>query len=178
MQGELIRLRGFEKSDADAMLRWASDEDVVRWHGPPNWPATRAQQDRYIERATAADSADKAFAIETLDGTLVGDCGLRKIDWKSRKAEFFITIGEKQFWDKGFGADTLKLIVRLAFDKMNLNRVWLTVLVDNPRAVRCYEKCGFAREGLLGQESFVDGKYRDVLIMAILREDYERTRGA
>ena len=61
---------------------------------------------------------------------------------------------------------------------MNLNRLWLTVLADNPRAVRCYEKCGFVREGLLRQESFVDGKYRDVLMMALLREDYDRTRGA
>ena len=178
MQGKLVRLRGYEKSDADAMLRWASDEEVVRWHGPPDWPATRAQQEPLHRARDGGGFADKAFAIETLDGDLVGDCGLRKIDWKSRKAEFFITIGEKQFWDKGFGADTLKLISRLAFDKMNLNRVWLTVLLDNPRAVRCYEKCGFAREGLLRQESFVDGKYRDVLMMAILREDYERTRGA
>ena len=178
MQGKLVRLRGFEKSDADAMLRWASDEDVVRWHGPPDWPASRAQAERYIERMTAADSADKGFAIETLDGALVGDCGLRKIDWKSRKAEFFITIGEKEFWDKGFATETLKLVSRLAFDKMNLNRLWLTVLVDNPRAVRCYEKCGFVREGLLRQESYVDGKYRDVLMMALLREDHDRTRGA
>ena len=61
---------------------------------------------------------------------------------------------------------------------MNLNRLWLTVLVDNPRAVRCYEKCGFLREGLLRQESYVDGEYRDVLMMALLREDYDRTRGA
>jgi RimJ/RimL family protein N-acetyltransferase len=178
MQGKLVRLRGFEKSDADAMLRWASDEDVVRWHGPPDWPASRAQAERYIERMTAADSADKGFAIETLDGALVGDCGLRKIDWKSRKAEFFITIGEKGFWDKGFATETLKLVSRLAFDKMNLNRLWLSVLVDNPRAVRCYEKCGFVREGLLRQESYVDGKYRDVLTMALLREDHDRTRGA
>jgi RimJ/RimL family protein N-acetyltransferase len=173
MQGELVRLRGLEKSDAAAMLRWASDEDVVRWHGPPDWPASLAQQEHYIERVTAADSADKAFAIETLEGVLVGDCGLRKIDWKSRKAEFFITIGEKQHWDKGFGTDTLKLIVRLAFDKMNLNRLWLTVLADNQRAVRCYEKCRFVREGLLRQESFVDRKYRDVYLMALLRDDYE-----
>jgi RimJ/RimL family protein N-acetyltransferase len=178
MQGKLVRLRGFEKSDADAMLRWASDEDVVRWHGPPDWPASRAQAERYIERMTAADSPDKGFAIETLDGALLGDCGLRKIDWKSRKAEFFITIGEKEFWDKGFATETLKLVSRLAFDKMNLNRLWLTVLVDNPRAVRCYEKCGFVREGLLRQESYVDGKYRDVLMMALLREDHDRTRGA
>jgi RimJ/RimL family protein N-acetyltransferase len=178
MHGILVRLRGFEKSDADAMNRWASDEDVVRWHGPPNWPASHAQQERYIERATAADSADKAFAIETLDGKLVGDCGLRNIDWKTRKAEFFITIGEKQLWDKGFGTDALRVAIRLAFDKMNFNRLWLTVLADNPRAVRCYEKCGFVREGLMRQESFVDGKYRDVFLMALLREDYDRTRGA
>jgi RimJ/RimL family protein N-acetyltransferase len=178
MLGKLVRLRAYEKSDADAMLRWASDEDVVRWHGPPDWPASRAQAERYIERITAADSADKAFAIETLDGALVGDCGLRKIDWKSRKAEFFITIGEKQFWDKGLATETLGLVNRLAFNKMNLNRLWLTVLVDNPRAVRCYEKCGFVREGLLRQESYVDGKYRDVLMMALLREDRDRTRGA
>jgi len=178
MQGKLVRLRGLEKSDADAMLRWASDEDVVRWHGPPDWPATRAQQERYIERMAEADSADKAFAIATLDGKLVGDCGLRKIDWKSRKAEFFITIGEKQFWDKGFATETLKLVSSLAFDKMNLNRLWLTALIDNPRAVRCYEKCGFVREGLLRQESYVDGKYRDVLMMALLREDHDRNRGA
>jgi RimJ/RimL family protein N-acetyltransferase len=81
-------------------------------------------------------------------------------------------------WGNGLGSDALRVVIRLAFDKMNLNRVWLTVLVDNPRAVRCYEKCGLVREGLLRQESFVDGKYRDVLMMAILRQDYERTRGA
>ncbi len=177
MQGKLTRLRGYEKSDADALFRWFSDEEVTRWLGPPNLPS-RAQQEKFIELAAASGDDAKYFAIETLDGKLVGDCGLRNIDWKSRKAEFFITIGEKQLWDKGLGSDALRIVIRLAFDKMNLNRLWLTTLVDNPRAVRCYEKCGFVREGLLRQESFVDGKYRDVLMMALLREDYGRTRGA
>ena len=177
MQGKLVRLRAYEKSDADALFRWFSDEDVTRWLGPPNFPS-RAHQERFIESASASGDDAKYFAIETLDGKLIGDCGLRFIDWKSRKAEFFITIGEKPFWGKGFGSDALQIVIRLAFDKMNLNRLWLSVLVDNPRAVRCYEKCGFVREGLLRQESYVDGKYRDVLMMALLREDYDRTRGA
>jgi len=177
MQGKLVRLRAYEKSDADALFRWFSDEEVTRWLGPPNFPS-RAHQEKFIELASASSDDAKYFAIETLDGKLVGDCGLRFIDWKSRKAEFFITIGEKQFWGKGLGSDALRIVVRLAFDKMNLNRLWLSVLADNPRAVRCYEKCGFVREGLLRQESYVDGKYRDVLLMAHLREDYHRTRGA
>ncbi len=177
MQGKLVRLRAYEKSDADALFRWFSDEDVTRWLGPPNFPS-RAHQERFIELASASSADAKYFAIETLEGKLVGDCGLRFIDWKNRKAEFFITIGEKEFWGKGLGSDALRIVMRLAFDKMNLNRLWLSVLVDNPRAVRCYEKCGFVREGLLRQESYVDGKYRDVLLMALLREDYDRTRGA
>jgi RimJ/RimL family protein N-acetyltransferase len=177
MQGKLVRLRAYEKSDADALFRWFSDEDVTRWLGPPNFPS-RAHQERFIELASASGDDAKYFAIEALDGKLIGDCGLRFINWKSRKAEFFITIGEKQLWGKGLGSDALRIVTRLAFDKMNLNRLWLSVLVDNPRAVRCYEKCGFVREGLLRQESYVDGKYRDVLLMGLLREDYERTRGA
>ena len=177
MQGKLVRLRAYEKSDADALFRWFSDEEVTRWLGPPNFPS-RTQQEKFIELAQASGEDAKYFAIETLDGKLVGDTGLRFIDWKSRKAEFFITIGEKQFWDKGFGTDALRIVIRLAFEKMNLNRLWLTVLADNPRAIRCYEKCGFVREGLLRQESFVDGEYRDVHLMALLRENYDRTRGA
>ncbi|MGA8640593.1 GNAT family N-acetyltransferase [Candidatus Binatus sp.] len=177
MQGKLVRLRAYEKSDADALFRWFSDEEVTRWLEPPAF-RSRAHQEKFIELAQASSDDAKYFAIETLDGKLVGDCGLRFIDWKSRKAEFFITIGEKQFWGKGLGTDALRTVIRLAFDKMNLNRLWLTVLVDNPRAVRCYEKCGFVREGLMRQESYVDGKYRDVLLMALLREDYDRTRGA
>jgi RimJ/RimL family protein N-acetyltransferase len=177
MQGKLVRLRAYEKSDADALFRWFSDEEVTQWLGPPAF-RSRAHQEEFIELAQASSDDAKYFAIETLDGKLVGDCGLRFIDWKSRKAEFFITIGEKQFWGKGLGTDALRTVIRLAFDKMNLNRLWLSVLVDNPRAVRCYEKCGFVREGLMRQESYVDGKYRDVLMMALLREEYDRTRGA
>ena len=64
-------------------------------------------------------------------------------------------------------------MIRLGFEKMNLNRLWLTALVDNPRAVRCYEKCGFVREGRLRQESYVDGEYRDVFLMGLLRADYQ-----
>ena len=173
MQGKLVRLRGYENSDADALVRWFSDEEVTRWLGPMNLPITRAKQEEFIEMAAASGGDAKYFAIETLEGKLVGDTGLRKIDWKCRKAEFFITIGEKPLWDKGLGSDALRIVIRLAFEKMNLNRLWLTALMDNPRAVRCYEKCGFVREGLLRQESYVDGKYRDVFMMALLRADYD-----
>ncbi len=160
-------------ADVEARMRWWNDEEVTRLLGPWNYPVTRAEQERQIQAASGADPAIKSFAIETHDGELIGETGIRAINWMSRKAEFFITIGNQAFWGKGYGTDALRIIMRLAFDKLNLNRLWLTVLAHNDRAIRCYEKSGFKREGLLRQESFVDGAYHDVILMGALRDDYQ-----
>lgn len=67
----------------------------------------------------------------------------------------------------------VRTVASLAFEKLNLNRGWLTVLAPNTRAIRAYEKCGFRRNGTLREESFVDGKYVDALVMGLVRSDYE-----
>jgi RimJ/RimL family protein N-acetyltransferase len=178
MHGKLVRLRGYEKSDAEALMRWFSDEEVTDCIGPTEFRVTRAAQERFIEEATRADGPLRAFAIETLEGELIGDCGLRGFNWMSRNAEFFITIGDKRFWSKGYGADAVRVLQRLAFDKLNLHRVWLTTLATNARAIRCYEKCGFKRDGLNPEASYVAGKYVDVVAMGLLRRDYDaQSRG-
>jgi diamine N-acetyltransferase len=173
MQGKLVRLRGYEKSDVDALMRWFTDEEVTDLLGPVEIPMTRAHQERAIERATAPDSPEKAFVIETIQGQAIGDCGLRSFNWKSRYAELYITIGEKSFWGRGYGTDAVGLLLRLAFDKLNLHGVWLTTLATNERAIRCYEKCGFKRQGLFRENSYVRGQYVDVVPMGILRSEYK-----
>jgi RimJ/RimL family protein N-acetyltransferase len=174
MEGKLVRLRGYEKSDVDLLMRWFADEEVTDLLGPINVPITRAQQETVIARITAPDCPEKAFVIESLDGKPIGDCGLRGFNWINRYAELFITIGEKSYWSRGFGADAVRLLLRLAFDKLNLNSVWLTTLATNARAIRCYEKCGFKRQGLFRENSYVGGRYVDVVPMGILRSEYER----
>jgi RimJ/RimL family protein N-acetyltransferase len=174
MEGKLVRLRGYEKSDVDLLVRWFADEEVTDLLGPMQTPMTRAHQERMIERVTAADSNEKAFVIETLEGKPIGDCGLRSFNWTSRYAELFITIGEKSCWGRGYGADAVRLLLRLAFDKLNLHSVWLTTLATNERAVRCYQKCGFKRQGLFRENSYVRGRYVDVVPMGILRSEYGR----
>lgn len=173
MQGKLLRLRGYEQSDADALMRWFADEEVTDLLGPVAVPITRAQQESMIARVTAPDSAEKAFVIETLDGKAIGDCGLRSFHWISRYAELFITIGEKEYWGRGYGADAVRLLLRIAFERLNLHSVWLTTLATNERAIRCYEKCGFKRQGLFRENSFVRGRYVDVVPMGILRSEYD-----
>src|SRR5206468_7752591 len=77
-----------------------------------------------------------------------------------------------QHWGKGYGTEATRLMVQYAFDTLNLNRVWLHVLEYNERGIRCYEKVGFKKEGLLRQEHFRDGRYWDTHLVAILRDEW------
>ncbi|HEY6417466.1 MAG TPA: GNAT family protein [Candidatus Binataceae bacterium] len=66
----------------------------------------------------------------------------------------------------------MRVPMRLAFDKMNLHRLWLHVFDFNPRAIASYEKCGFKREGVMREDRFHRGRYHDTIVMGILAEEY------
>ena len=83
-------------------------------------------------------------------------------------------IGEKSMWGKGYGTEATRLVVRYAFEELHLNRVQLHVYEYNLRGVRVYEKVGFRREGVLRQEHMYDGRFWDTVVMAILREEWEK----
>jgi RimJ/RimL family protein N-acetyltransferase len=94
------------------------------------------------------------------------------IDWRNRSAIVGIVIGDKSQWGKGYGTDAMRVLMRLAFDKMNLHRLALHVFDYNTRAIASYEKCGFKREGVLRGDHFARGKYHDTILMAILESEY------
>jgi RimJ/RimL family protein N-acetyltransferase len=94
---------------------------------------------------------------------------LHRIQSRDRQAGFGILIGEKAEWSRGYGTEATRLIVRYAFDVLNLNRVWLHVLEDNQRGQRAYENVGFKVEGVLRQAGFREGRYMDMITMGILR---------
>ena len=115
------------------------------------------------------------WAIETRDGRLLGDLALRP-NPLGRWADLGIFIGEKGLWDQGYGADAVRTALRYAFSGMRLNRVSLTTDEANARAIRCYERCGFVREGLLRQQRLVDGQFRNAVLMGLLREEFPEQR--
>jgi len=108
---------------------------------------------------------------------LIGSCGFSNIEWTNRAAEIGIVIGEKPCWDHGYGTETMRLLIRHAFDTLNLNRVFLRVHEPNKRAIRAYERAGFVREGCMRQAVFKDGRYQDVIIMSVLRSEWSAASG-
>jgi RimJ/RimL family protein N-acetyltransferase len=75
-------------------------------------------------------------------------------------------------WGKGHGTEATRLVLGHAFDTLNLNRVWLHVYEYNEAGLRLYQKVGFRTEGRLREDNVRDGRYRDTLVMAVLREEW------
>jgi RimJ/RimL family protein N-acetyltransferase len=82
-------------------------------------------------------------------------------------------IGEKEYWSKGYGTDAIRTLMRFAFERMNLNRVELSTFDFNERAQACYRKCGFVEEGRRREDRYIDGEYHDLIVMGILRYEWE-----
>jgi RimJ/RimL family protein N-acetyltransferase len=119
----------------------------------------------------------KMLCIETSPapgqpGALIGDCALHRISSIHHNAELGIVIVEKDYWSKGYGGDAIKTLLRYAFDELYLHKVYLRVFSFNPRAMRCYEKCGFQVEGRLIQQLFRHGAWHDEVYMGVLRDDF------
>ena len=103
----------------------------------------------------------------------VGGCSFIDIDWQDRKAEVGIHIGEKEFWNKGYGTKAIHLLLKHGFENLNLHRLWLRVFEINQRAIRAYEKAGFTLEGKFREARYLEGKYVDVMIMSMLKSEWQ-----
>jgi len=171
--GENLRLRAVEREDIPRFVRWFNDPDVRR-HLLMYEPMSRAKEERWFEEHLSRKD-EFLFAIEVKEGkdwVHIGNLGLHKIDWKNRVATFGIVIGEKTYWDRGYGTKAVRTALKYAFFELGVNRVELETFSFNRRAIRCFEKAGFRHEGTRRQALYRDGRYHDILIMGILKEEF------
>lgn len=173
IKGKLVNLRAREMSDVVRMTRWINDREVTRFLSA-RYPWSSAAEDAFLRGTTSAPMAygDALFAIETKDGLHIGSTGLHRASPENRAAELGIMIGEKAYWSKGYGTDAVATFVRFGFEEMNLNRIELHVFDFNERAQASYRKCGFVEEGRMRDAHYAEGAYSDVVVMALLRDDW------
>lgn len=176
--GEKVRLRRVDPvRDVEDRYRWQNDPAVVNTLGMRPGRLSREEIRKYLETAASSHDSFVEWAIETHGGIHIGGCTIRNFNHVARSAELAIMIGEAEYRGKGYGTDAMRLLVQIGFEQFNLNRLWLTVVASNLAGIRAYEKAGFTREGLLRQYGFINGRYYDSAIMAILRGEYESGKG-
>ena len=179
VEGQLVRLRPLEPGDAEREYRWFNDQEVIGNLSAFRYPVSMGYEERWLRERPPIDFANgMMLAIETKDGVHIGNTGLYEVRAEDRKAGLAITIGEKDEWSKGYGADAVVTLLRFAFQEMNLHRVWLTVVAYNERAIACYKKCGFQEEARLRQDVYRHGRYWDFIEMGILRDEFDALHGA
>ena len=173
IRGERVYLRPVERSDLSIFVRWFADADTAR-HLAIRAPFSMAMEERWFSQVVEAQGTSQYHFVICLlpDGRTIGNAVLRDIDLENGKAEFGITIGQKDEWDKGYGTEALNAICDFGFGVLRLERIYLDVYAENARAIRSYEKAGFREEGRLRHAHFGEGRHSDVLVMALLRDEW------
>jgi RimJ/RimL family protein N-acetyltransferase len=172
--GEHVRLTAIEPGDLPAVARWYRDSDFMRrLDADIAAPKTEKQVAEFIEEQQKSGKGF-AFAIRPINSEdLIGYCALEEILWSQQVTWLAIAIGEAAQRGQGYGEEALRLLVRFAFDELNLRRVQLTVFSYNEPAIRLYEKLGFQREGVFREFLRRDGQVYDMLLYGLLRREWE-----
>jgi len=174
LQGKRVRLRPVAELDLPLFVRWLNDHEVRYWLSMADGPGLTLESEREWFDEMRADPATVAWCIETEDGLPIGNLGLHAIDEAHGRATLGIFIGEKAYWGRGYGTEAIRQVLSYGFREMDLRRIALGTDEDNARGIRCYEKCGFVREGLLRAHRLRGGEPVNAVAMAVLREEWER----
>ena len=169
--GERIYLRPLEPAqDNHHYSTWMNDEEIRRYFSI--YPTSDSRGKERIEQLYH-DGKHIIFGVAlNEDNRLIGLVGLKDINYVNQTAEFYVIIGDRAAWGKGFGTEATKLMLRYGFLELNLNRIQTQDMEDNIGGWRADEKAGFKYEGTLREDILRFGKYQDVRVYSILRREY------
>lgn len=174
IRGERVFLRPAEKSDVPIFVRWFADAEMSGLLGM-RAPFSEAMEEQWFVRQVENQGKEHYhFVMCRLDDSQpIGTISLFRVDEVNGSGGVGISIGEKSLWGQGYGTDAMNALVDFGFGQLRLERIWLEVYDYNKRASRSYEKSGFIVEGVQRHANYRLGKFHDVLLMAILRDDWD-----
>jgi RimJ/RimL family protein N-acetyltransferase len=173
LRGKQVVLRPIQRADLPRLWELVEDFEVAVLGAPgPIVPHSLAEFEARFDQELTKEQKDQAYFGIEVDGELIGEAGLHHINHFNRSCELGIGIG-REYWGKGFGQDAVRTLVDYAFEHLNMNRVGLYTLAEDPRAVGAYRKAGFVEEGRIRQHAWVRGRYEDELVMSVLRQEWQ-----
>ena len=173
--GEAILLREYREEDKEQLRAWVNDPAAtqnlsnifIRGHTVP-------MSDGFVDRILRnQDPGAFHYVIARReDESYIGQVDLAGIDWYSRIGTLAIVIPAAENRGRGYGAEAIRLLLRYAFERINLNKVELEVHEFNTRAYELYRRLGFVEEGRLRGRVYRGGRYYDSIAMGIFRSEF------
>ena len=165
-----IYLRPMAEEDAELIVEWRNKPELKRFfisqtdftiEGHLNWFRTMKESGR----------ACQMMIIDKKDDKPLGSVDIKDIDHDHHKGEYGIFIGEEAARGRGIGTEAAKLMIQYGFEELGLHRIYLRALAGNAQAIRSYEKAGFEQEGYLKDDVCINGKFVDIVWMAIVNKE-------
>lgn len=169
---QYLTMRPATAADVEARLALGAEPDEnLRLYGvqPTSAAFGREDAERWVHGLV---EHPHAWIIE--GRSLLGSIRLDRVDLVDRRASLAIGLLRSEDQGRGFGTEAARRVLAYGFDELGLHRVSLRVLASNVRAIRSYEKCGFQAEGRERETVFLDGAWRDDLIMGLLGHEFRR----
>ena len=168
--GDRIYLSPRNSDDVEIFTEWLNDFKTTDYLGRSSIVTTLYDEKKYLEENATAEAS---FVIVTInENKMIGTISLESINHINRCATLGIFIGDKEFRNKGYGTEAIKLILEYGFKYLNLKNIKLDLMEFNERALKCYKKCGFKEYGRRRKCKFIDGEYYDTIEMDILKEEF------
>ena len=171
--GNQVNLRAIEKHDADFLLGLVNSAELEHWVVGSSVPLSSLQQGKWIENLSNS-YANIRLMVENKEGIAVGFANIVDIDFVNRSAVHGVKFA-KEFRGCGYAKDTVLAIMEYAFNHLNLNRLESTILDYNDASIGLYTKaCGWNIEGVKKSAVFKNGKYNDLVMIGITKEEYSK----
>lgn len=170
--GEKVYLSPMFLDDLEQYTRWMNSIEVTRYLGQASRCYTLESEKKALERLLS-EGHNYAVILKEED-RLIGNASLMDVDTLNQCAEVGIFIGDEKDRGKGYGQETLKLLIDYGFRFLNLNNIMLKVFSGNARAIQTYLKCGFREFGRRTKCRFTDNQWHDEVYMEIIKDEFYR----
>ncbi len=172
--GENIILRPLKITDMEKTLEWRNNIELIKLTQGIRFPKTRAMEEGWFKNAlNDTSNRNIYFGIDEIKTEkFIGIIQLSNIDWISKICEFGIVIGDIENRGKGYAKESMTLLFKYAFNILNLRKITLRVIGSNNNAIKLYRLINFIEEGYLKDHVFFDGKYYDVLVLSLFKENF------
>ncbi len=171
LKGVRVTLRPADDSDPPRFVPWFADMEVTRFLGR-RFAVPLYQEFDFLKRI--GESKDDVWWMIDADGEAVGATGIHAIDWQSAHGTTGIVIGAKERWRTGIASEAMALRTRYAFRELNLHKLMTEAYLDNAGSRRALEKTGYRTVGIRREHFFTRGRWHDLWLGELLREDWER----
>lgn len=171
-----VFLRHFTAEDAPLLHRWKNDDELAAQTTGNRYSYSMEAIQAWIVDKTRNTATQRYWAICRADSAeMIGYISLNDIDSVNRRAYWGgILIGEKRQRNLAHSLDALFLMLRFAFEELDLHKVHGDWLEEHKPSLLLSDLVGFYHEGVLRDHVFKGGRWHHVVVRSLLRAEYDR----